>query len=75
MEKDMETWSDMLMAKGESEGRIKEAREAIVLVLNERFGSTSPEILEKLEAIEELTRLHEILELALKIDSPDDLIA
>ena len=71
----METWSDMLMAKGESEGRIKEAREAIVLVLNERFGSTSPEILEKLEAIEELTRLHEILELALKIDSPDDLIA
>ncbi len=77
MEKDMETWSDMLMAKGRSEGeshgRVKEAREAIVLVLNERFGSTPKEVLEKLETIDKLTRLHEILELALRIDSLDEL--
>ncbi len=77
MEKDMETWSEMLVAKGrgegETEGRVKEARQAIVLVLNARFGSTPPEILSKLESIDELTRLHEILEHALGIRSIDEL--
>ncbi len=81
MEKDMETWSDMLMAKGEavglargeSQGRVKEAREAIVLVLNARFGSTPAEILEQLAAIDALTRLHDILEQALRIVSLDEL--
>ena len=74
MEKDMETWSEMLTAKGETEGRLKEARQAIVLVLNTRFGSTPPEIPTKLALINDLPRLHEILEEGLKIQSVDDLV-
>lgn len=56
-----------------AKGRIEEAHEAIALVLNARLGSTPPEILDKLGAIDELARLHDILEQALRIQSVDQL--
>ena len=73
METDMETWSEVLIARGRSEGKTEGVREAIVLVLNARFGSTPPAILEKLESIDDLDRLHEILDQALHAHSLDEL--
>ena len=52
---------------------VEAAREVILWVLNPRFGPPPPAFRERLAEIDDLARLHEIVEQALEVDSIDDL--
>ena len=60
-------------ARGRAEGQRTATREAIVLALKHRWADVSARVLENLEAIDDLDRLHELLAQALKGRSIDDL--
>lgn len=71
------TWEDALAA-AEAEGRaiglVKGARRSILRVLKVRFESVSESVRQKLEAVQSLERLHEILDQAIDVSSVDDLV-
>ncbi len=52
-------------ALGEAVGSLKGARHSIELLLEHRFGSTSSLVVERLAAVSDLSRLYELLEIAL----------
>ena len=63
------TWEDALEEreakgelKGEAKGELKATRGAIVLLAKHRYGQLPDGFVEKLEAIDNLRRLYEILE-------------
>ena len=60
-------------ARGKVEGKVEEARKAVLLVVEHRWGSPQDDFVAKLEAIDDLDRLHEILEQALKVSSLDEI--
>ncbi len=66
------TWEDAL-AESRVEGKVEEARGAALLVLRHRFGSIPPTVETRLAAIDDLERLHEIMEQSLKVPSIEDL--
>ncbi len=74
------TWQEALaesITQGESQGwtrgRVAEAREAVVLVVRNKWGSPPNGFVAKLEAIDDLDRLHEIMEQALNVHSLDEI--
>lgn len=60
-------------AEGEARGEAKATRENIVLFLTHRFGSVPSAVREGLDRIEDLDRLHEILEQSLRLESMEEL--
>ncbi len=60
-------------AMGRAEGEIKQAREAVLLVVRHRWGSVPNDFAAKLESIIELARLHEIMEQVLDVQSLDEI--
>jgi hypothetical protein len=76
----LQTWDEAIAAseskgrkEGREEGREEATRKAIGLVLTHNCGSVPDEVMEKLNAIRDLSRLYEILEQAMKIRSIDEL--
>ncbi len=70
------TWQEALAesdTQGRTRGRIEEAREAVVLVVRNKWGSPPNDFLARLEAIDDLDRLHEIMEQALNVHSLDEI--
>ena len=59
--------------EGRREGREDATRQAIILLLKHNCGSVPDEVMEKLNAISELSRLYEILEQAMDVRSIDEL--
>ncbi|MCP4656914.1 MAG: hypothetical protein GY856_16000 [bacterium] len=59
-------------ARGEARGEVNQAREAVLLVARHRWGSLPNDFAAKLESINELDRLHEIMEQALEVQSLDE---
>lgn len=68
----VQTWDEAIAASKE-EGREEATRQAIGLALKHSCGSAPDEVMEKLNAINDLSRLYEILEQAMKIRSIDEL--
>ncbi|MCP4660746.1 MAG: hypothetical protein GY856_35540, partial [bacterium] len=74
------TWQEALAesdtqgeARGRTRGRVEEAREAVVLVVRSKWGSPPNGFVARLEAIDDLDRLHEIMEQALNVHSLDEI--
>ncbi|MCP4605655.1 MAG: hypothetical protein GY847_34905 [Proteobacteria bacterium] len=74
------TWDEALAqeraqgeAKGEAKGLLKATREAIVLVAERRHGAVPDAFVEALEKIDDLSRLHELLDQALIVSSLEEL--
>ncbi|MCP4591754.1 MAG: hypothetical protein GY842_13525 [bacterium] len=70
------TWDEALAereARGEAKGVAKGVHEAIVLVVNHRFGSPPAAFVEALEKIDDLSRLHDLLDQSLTVNSLDEL--
>ncbi len=66
------TWEETLAARearGKAQGQIKEARSALVRLLEFRFGALPAEILARIEAIGDLDRLHELHGQALAVEA------
>ncbi len=70
------TWDDAISAsraegeaRGKARGKVEEALEAVLLVLRHRFGSVPTTVEARLAAIDDLTRLHQMLEQALAVES------
>jgi hypothetical protein len=61
------------MADSKAEGKVEEARKAVLLVVEHRWGSLQEDFVAKLEAVGDLDRLHEIMEQALKVSSLDEI--
>ena len=59
--------------EGEIKGEIKEARKAVRLVGEHRWGSLPDEFVAKLDAVNDLDRLHRAMEQALKVGSIDEI--
>jgi hypothetical protein len=60
-------------AEGEARGRLEARREALRESLTERFGEVPPEILEKIDAVNDIERLKTAFRQAFHIDSLNDL--
>ncbi|MCP4657150.1 MAG: hypothetical protein GY856_17210 [bacterium] len=70
------TWEDALAerwAAGLAEGKLDATRQAIVLLAKHHHGSLPADFEEKLEAIDDLSRLYEILEQVTEVRSLDEL--
>ncbi len=70
------TWEEALAqerAQGEAKGLLKATREAIVLVAERRHGAVPDALVEALEKIDDLSRLHELLDQALTVRSLEEL--
>ncbi|MCP4656747.1 MAG: hypothetical protein GY856_15145, partial [bacterium] len=52
---------------------LKATREAIVLVAERRYGTVPAAFVEALEKIDDLSRLHELLDQVLTVSSPEQL--
>ena len=71
------TWEDALAAredKGKAEGRAEAARSHIVRILQQRLSSVPSFVRTKLDAIESVERLEEILDQAIVVSSADELV-
>jgi hypothetical protein len=70
------TWEEALAereARGETRGQLEAAREADLRAARRRFGSFPAEFGDRLEAIDDLDRLSEILDQILEAESLDDI--
>lgn len=61
------------IADGEARGKVTEARKAVLRVAEHRWGSPPDDFVSKLEAVDDLDRLHGIMEQALKVSSLDEI--
>ena len=71
------TWEDALAAseaKGKDEGKIEAARSHIVRILQRRLSSVPSFVRAKLDAIDSVERLEEILDQAIVVNSADELV-
>ncbi len=59
--------------EGEAQGLLKATREAIVLVAERRYGAVPASFVEALEKIDDLSRLHELLDQVLTGSSLEEL--
>ena len=59
--------------EGEAQGLLKATREAIVLVAERRHGAVPASFVEALEKIDDLSRLHELLDQVLTVSSLEEL--
>jgi len=62
------TWQEALV-----ESKVEEAREAVVLVVRNKWGSPPNGFMARLESIDDLDRLHELMEQALNVHSLDEI--
>ena len=70
------TWQEQVAAseaRGKTLGKVEEARNTVLLVVEHRWGSPPDDFVAKLEAIGDLDRLHGIMEQALKVSSVDEI--
>ena len=74
------TWEDALeeretkgRTEGRTEGKLEASRDAIVLLAKHRHGQLPEAFEEKLEAIDDLDRLHQILEQVSDVSSLEEL--
>ncbi len=75
MEKDMETWSEMLLKKGRTEGQIEASQTAILLLARRRFETLPAGFEERIRAIRDLDQLYRILEQVSEVRSLEELVS
>ena len=73
LEQTLLEWKDKIRREGRREGRVEGLREALLQLMEGRFGSLSPEIRERVEAVSSMRRLQTLLERVLTAKSPREM--
>ena len=74
METVRKTWAEEMMEAGEARGELRNCRENLCLLLEDRFGPLPPALLARIGAVEDLERLRAALRQTVRLSSLDDLV-
>lgn len=68
-----QTWEEWVLQRGIAQGEVASCREALLAVLEERFGNLPAKLVKKIKATADLDKLKSALRQAVHIESPDEL--
>jgi hypothetical protein len=68
-----QTIAEALIEEGRKEGELRDARRVLCVLLRDRFPGLPEGLVERIDALEDLERLHSAIRQVYRVDKPDDL--